>query len=163
MAILTCNRCGKKYSDKALRCPFCIADKPTENETTTLPTETAKKPAPSESHNQDKKQKKTSTAPTNKQLKTTNDNLSSIKTIATVCLILNLIFGCVSLYFLSFLKKENQQYEYTMIAPKDINLTEELNTAGSLGWEVVSSRRAVSDGEGIYEIMMKKTKSVPHR
>jgi hypothetical protein len=51
-------------------------------------------------------------------------------------------------------------WSYVVIAPKDEELMKDLNRAGSLGWEVVSARRATS-GEGSlsnasYEMILKR-------
>jgi len=136
MAIITCEKCGSKYSDKSPKgCENC---KPSSAEPYT-PITPEYQPEHRES------------------------TLNTIKNLSIVALILFFIFGASSVYFLSFLKKENQQYEYTILAPKDKDLSQQLKTAGEQGWEVISSRRALSDGKGIYEIIMKKTKSLPHR
>lgn len=138
MAIIKCENCGKKYSDRAPGCPSCNNSK----------TPTLKITEERNNHET-----------TSTQIPI--HGLSSTKNLALACLIFILIFGCIGLYFLSFLKKENQQYEYAIIAPKDNDLAEELDAAGKMGWEIISSRRAISDGEGIYEIILKKTKSEP--
>ena len=39
MAIITCKNCGKKYSDKAPRCPFCTAEKAIQENTKANTTE----------------------------------------------------------------------------------------------------------------------------
>ena len=56
-------------------------------------------------------------------------------------------------------------WSYIVLAPKDEDLIKELNQAGALGWEVVSSRRATS-GEGSsstasYEMILKRRGAAP--
>jgi len=51
-------------------------------------------------------------------------------------------------------------WSYAVIAPKDEDLIKELNQAGSLGWEVVSARRATAGEDGLsgasYEMILKR-------
>jgi hypothetical protein len=51
-------------------------------------------------------------------------------------------------------------WSYAILAPKDEDLTKELNEAGALGWEVVSARRATSGQGGSstasYEMILKR-------
>jgi len=59
-----------------------------------------------------------------------------------------------------FFHASTERWSYAVIAPKDEELMETLNRLGSLGWEIVSSRRATSkdggDVKGIYEMILKR-------
>ena len=47
-------------------------------------------------------------------------------------------------------------WEYEVISPLDVLLEVDLTTAGRDGWEVASCRRAVNNGSGRYECIMKR-------
>lgn len=49
-------------------------------------------------------------------------------------------------------------WSYSVVAPKDEELIQDLNEAGSVGWEAVSARRAIGEnGQAArYEILMKR-------
>lgn len=60
-----------------------------------------------------------------------------------------------------------EQWSYIVLAPKDESLIEELDKAGSLGYELVSARRA-SDGDKYspkmsYEMVFKRRGAAPFR
>lgn len=48
------------------------------------------------------------------------------------------------------------KWEYTVLAPADTRLEAELKKAGNAGWEIVFARRAVTDGEANYEMILKR-------
>jgi len=51
------------------------------------------------------------------------------------------------------------QYEYKVVSPSDITLSEEMNTEGQNGWQVVSCRRAQDSLEKFgYECIMVREK-----
>lgn len=48
-------------------------------------------------------------------------------------------------------------YEYKVVAPDDEKLMDELATAGDLGWDIVTARRAVGEGKGAaYEMILRR-------
>lgn len=48
------------------------------------------------------------------------------------------------------------QWEYKIEGYPDGQLVDELNKAGRAGWEVVSARRAVDNGSGVYEMILRR-------
>ena len=50
------------------------------------------------------------------------------------------------------------QWEYNIVAPSDTMFVSEMDRYGKEGWELVSARRAVDDGEGAYECILKRPK-----
>jgi hypothetical protein len=47
-------------------------------------------------------------------------------------------------------------WEYMITSPSDSNLELALSDLGGAGWEIVSARRAVTGGQGTYELIMKR-------
>lgn len=131
MAIIECTKCGTKFSDKNPEgCPKCSG--------------TEQKPTPAQ-------------PPTN-----TDPYLAEIKAVIQsikIWLIISLVILSGLVAFGASQINAQNYYEYTIIAPSDDNLTEAMKTAGDNGWEIISSRRALSNGVGIYEIMLKRTRT----
>jgi hypothetical protein len=50
------------------------------------------------------------------------------------------------------------KWEYRVESPSDDFLTLSLNSLGRDGWQLVSARRATSNGKGIYEMIFKRKK-----
>lgn len=48
------------------------------------------------------------------------------------------------------------KWDYRIEGFKDAELVEKLNWLGDGGWEVVSARRAMDDGKGVYELILRK-------
>ncbi len=48
------------------------------------------------------------------------------------------------------------KWDYRIEGFRDEELREKLNWLGDGGWEVVSARRAMDDGKGIYELILRK-------
>ncbi len=71
-------------------------------------------------------------------------------------LIILLLIG-IGAPFWVFLKPV-PKWEYTIAAPSDSEFESMMATYGDNGWEVVSTRRAMDDGKGIYECIMKRPK-----
>lgn len=53
-------------------------------------------------------------------------------------------------------KSDLPRYEYRIDGFPDSVFTERLGAAGAEGWDLASARRAVSDREGIYEVILKR-------
>ena len=51
------------------------------------------------------------------------------------------------------------RWEYQIISPSDLRLTDELDRAGREGWEVISARRAMSGSDAAYELILKRRRS----
>lgn len=51
-----------------------------------------------------------------------------------------------------------QQFVYTLESPDDTKLAATMTELGSYGWELVTARRAVSDGKPRYEMIFKRPK-----
>ncbi len=47
------------------------------------------------------------------------------------------------------------KWDYRIEGYKDEEIVEKLNWLGNGGWEVVSARRAMADGSGIYELILR--------
>ena len=141
MAIITCENCGKKYSDKSPNgCPNCSGaiPRPAAAPATVL-------------HQQPH------------EADTLNKTLKSLKLWVIISTVI--ISGLLMLGISAITAHKQYQYQYTIIAPNDSELDAELKTAGENGWEIVSSRRALHNGIGIYEIILKRTitRSAPQR
>lgn len=50
------------------------------------------------------------------------------------------------------------KWEYHVDGISDSSLLESLSQKGAAGWDIVSARRAVSDGSGMYEIIFRRQK-----
>ena len=71
-----------------------------------------------------------------------------------------LLAGIATLLAVETFRHPPEIWSYAVIAPKDEDLIKELNRAGSLGWEVVSARRATSSeykpSGASYEMILKR-------
>ena len=70
----------------------------------------------------------------------------SALSIGAVTIILNFVWG--------------SRWEYKIVSPSDSSLETRMDDLGGTGWELVSSRRAVSDGAANYELIFKKEKTL---
>ena len=67
-----------------------------------------------------------------------------------------LLLGCLLVLSAdAYMTHRAERGEYIIASIPDDRLTEQLNTAGSLGWRISSARRAqVKGGEFAYELIM---------
>lgn len=78
----------------------------------------------------------------------------------TIIIILIFIF-LVSYLAVNFFLKESVQmvkWEYQIVGIEDLKFESDMQKLGNAGWELASARRAVSGGEDIYEVILKRPK-----
>lgn len=81
------------------------------------------------------------------------------KLLIMICLLVA-VQTAVTLYpaLLTLARVEPPGFAYTIESPEDKDLASTMTELGSYGWELVTARRAVSDGEPSYEMIFKRAK-----
>jgi hypothetical protein len=73
---------------------------------------------------------------------------------AVVALLVALVWA--QTFPLLFPQRAAPGWEYRVEAIKDVELLNEMNRIGQAGWELTFARRALDDGAGIYEVILRR-------
>lgn len=80
------------------------------------------------------------------------------KLLIVICLMVAVQTAVAVYPTLLRLAGDEPRFVYTIESPEDKNLASTMTELGSYGWELVTARRAVSDGEPSYEMIFKRAK-----
>lgn len=70
--------------------------------------------------------------------------------------IIGILIVSLILLFVIAMELRTKSYDYKIVSYSDYSVEDSLKADSKAGWEVISSRRAVNNGDGLYEFIEKK-------